>query len=376
MNFRAFIFLLIIALGNTSLAQIRGQETLQFRLIHPCDGGNASFCMPYLLAYGELDSDAPARFEAAFRKTPVKTVAFHSPGGSLRAGLEIGSRIRELGLNTVLGAPDGVSADYSEFYRSGSTYRQRTVVTRAECYSACAFALMGGVTRAINEGTHYGLHQFSGTANEDITQRTTVVLRRYLEQMGVSSKALDIASFTSANSMRILTVAEARDLRIDNSRPSLAKWTITATPTGEPLVSLEQELSDGRALGLRLRKRPEGIVLRIAQVLPEDVFLFRSKGEGVFKDSISDDHGVVKLVINGSPYLLRKLSAWQLIRINGTGTMIIDLLLDEKALLALNRVSILELDAFFANAVRDLDPSSQLGVNGLPAGLALLRNQR
>ncbi len=377
MKLRIFLGLLFAASTVTSFAQSRGQETLQFRLIQPCDGGNASFCHPYILAYGVIDAEAPARFERAFQRTPVSTIAFHSPGGNLRAGLEIGSRIRELGLNTVIGQPGYENASENwEFYRVGSSYKQRTVVSKAECYSACAFAFMGGVTRAINEGANYGLHQFSGSVNEDITQRMGVVLRRYFEMMGVSQRALDIVSTTSASSMRLLTVAEARELRIDNSKPSLSKWTVTATQSGEALVSLEQELSNGRTLGLRLRKRPEGIVLRVAQVLPEEIFLYRSKGEGIFRDSISDEHSGVKLEINGSSYATRKLSTWQFTRINGAGVMLIDLLLDERTLSALNRASNLELDASFANAVRDLNPSTQLGVTGLPSGLALLRNQR
>jgi hypothetical protein len=62
------------------------------------------------------------------------TVVFHSPGGSLMAGLFLGDEIRERGMNTLI--------------ESGST-----------CSSACAYAFMGGVVRTIEPNATYGLHR-------------------------------------------------------------------------------------------------------------------------------------------------------------------------------------------------------------------------
>jgi hypothetical protein len=380
-----FAFYSLIASAHARVPLAPNSELLQFYLVQdPCGGGNASFCGPYLLAYGLIDPDAKGRLDAALRDAsiklkaqgfgstnpPVRTIAFHSPGGSLIAGMEIGARIRELGINTVIGQPGG-GAGYWEFSRPGINAVERVLFAKAECFSACAYAFMGGVSRTIDQGAAYGLHQFRGSPNEDMAQRAVVMLRRYLEQMGVNVQALDLASNTSANSMRILSVAEARRLRIDNSAGSVGRWSITATPAGEPLVSIEQELSDGRILGVRLRKRTNGAEIRVAQLLRGDYSSYS------FNDSPSDDHGRIDLLVNGTSISTRKITGWSVSsRPAGGALFMIDVLLDSNGLAALAKAQRLELSSNFANAVRYLDPSTELGVDGLAVGIALLRNQR
>jgi hypothetical protein len=233
------LFMVFLLIGNVHAhgPLISNPKLLQFYLVQdPCGGGNATFCDPYLLAFGPIDPDAKDRLNSALREASIKlkaqgfsgtnptvrTIAFHSPGGSLMAGMEIGARIRELELNTVIGQPGG-GAGYWEFSRLGKNVVEQGLISKAECFSACAYAFMGGVTRTIDQGAAYGLHQVRGSPNKDMAQITVVMLRRYLEQMGVNFQALGLASNTSSISMRTISIAEARRLRIDNSTGSVGR---------------------------------------------------------------------------------------------------------------------------------------------------------
>jgi len=63
----------------------------------------------------------------------IKTVAFHSRGGNLAAGLKIGRMIRKLGLRTAV----------------ASTLRRgnRHSTSSGRCFSACGYAFLGGIHR-------------------------------------------------------------------------------------------------------------------------------------------------------------------------------------------------------------------------------------
>lgn len=97
---------------------------------------------------------ASARFAANFAH-PL-TVAFDSSGGNLRAGLLLGMVLRGAGLNSL------VADQYTEeLFEDGSF---ETVIfpvsTDVGCFSACAYAFMGGVSRKLEEGDRIGVHQF------------------------------------------------------------------------------------------------------------------------------------------------------------------------------------------------------------------------
>ena len=77
-------------------------------------------------------------------------IEFNSPGGSLLGGIRLGRAIRMLAMNTSIGKTVLNSAfEEHSFYHT----------EKGICFSACAYAFLGGLTRVANGG-EYGVHQF------------------------------------------------------------------------------------------------------------------------------------------------------------------------------------------------------------------------
>ncbi len=90
-----------------------------------------------VLLKGGFDPGDSINFADAVRRAgSVDEVWFDSPGGVVDEGLEIGRKIRSLGLAT----------------------RIRKAAT---CGSICTFAFLGGVIRYIDPGGRFGVHMFS-----------------------------------------------------------------------------------------------------------------------------------------------------------------------------------------------------------------------
>ncbi|NBB72019.1 MAG: hypothetical protein GVY33_17110 [Alphaproteobacteria bacterium] len=90
-----------------------------------------------LLAVGSIEADTVESLRATLRaEGRVDEVWFHSPGGDAQAGLRLGQLIRDHGLLT-------------------------RVPTGATCFSACSYAFLGGVLRAVDAGACYGVHMFT-----------------------------------------------------------------------------------------------------------------------------------------------------------------------------------------------------------------------
>lgn len=152
---------------------------------------------------------------------PVREVRFDSKGGSLEAGIEIGERIRSRRLAT-------------------------RVTAGSVCASACVYAFLGGMIRAVEEGGRVGIHMASAAFNDayvdavkgvltdsdaggvDDKVRTIILLNeqfsaiaarrqaRYLVQMGVSLRLLDPVFDTSHLEIHWLTPFELTDYNVVN----------------------------------------------------------------------------------------------------------------------------------------------------------------
>jgi uncharacterized protein YraI len=141
-------------------------------------------------------------------------VQFDSPGGSLIAGLAMGRAIRLNGATTLV--PDG-----------------------ATCASACGLAWMGGVRRAVGNGARVGFHAAyyvddQGRAIE--TGQGNALIGAYLNQLGLSEKAVLYITGAAPEEMAWLTPDEAEDLGIPMQRAGRAPTPApgrTATP-GQP----------------------------------------------------------------------------------------------------------------------------------------------
>ncbi len=159
-----------------------------------------------------------------FRKTvaPLKkaTVSLKSDGGALVAGIRIGTLIRSKRFATLV--PDG-----------------------ALCASACAVAWLGGVKRLVGKDAGVGFHAAyvmrAGTAAE--SGPGNAILGAYLNQLGLSEKAIRYVTYADPTTIHWMTIAEAAEHEITvasagappaaASRPAAAN-AVRDYPDGSP----------------------------------------------------------------------------------------------------------------------------------------------
>lgn len=162
---------------------------------------------------GAIPADAGSRLRAVVAENGVEKraadVVLNSSGGSLAGGLALGRAIRDLRFDTVL----------------------ETISDTTSCYSACAYAFLGGVSRRVGVG-QIG---FRRGAEADVggAAPTSQQLDAYLAEMGVSHDWLSVAANAGPAQARVLSHEEADELRVNfDDQNSMIRWTLAAWPTG------------------------------------------------------------------------------------------------------------------------------------------------
>ncbi len=225
-------------------------RSMTFRMVSTCDG---RVCPGFILAQGTIMSTTPKDFErfltsqANNEGLAYNQIYFDSPGGSLYGGLVLGRMIRQLELSTTIGS------DYLE--ETEMWDEQGLLPKRPMCYSACAYAFMGGKTRTVASVGKLGLHQFKSTAatDEASTQITMAVLGRYLDDMGIKRQVLDIAALTLPEKIRIINVKEADTLNINSNDVEKGEWTLRNLDDGSLFLTLSQNEYDNQYVFLLFR---------------------------------------------------------------------------------------------------------------------------
>lgn len=218
-------------------------ESMSFSVFWPCYGNNY-VCVPAILAEGDIERDTADRLriflsdseQHPHKLSPGARLCFNSSGGDLLGALQLGRLIRSLGFNTCL-APE-----YARVI-PGTFGEEETFVKNAVCASACAFAFLGGVNRAIEPNSRYGIHQFYGAAGnigDSATQITIVALAGYIEEMGSNRHLLDAASLVPSQQMYWLSLEDLRELRVDNMTMERSKWQLSALQNGAVVATIKQ----------------------------------------------------------------------------------------------------------------------------------------
>ena len=149
-------------------------------------------------------------------------VHLNSFGGSMRAGLALGRRIRELGFSTQVGAK-GVSSVSDD---------------AGICESACVMLLAGGRFRLIQPESVVGVHQFAAAdqatsqqamADAQIFSAATV---NFLRDMGVSTQVFTLMAATPVSSMQELSVSDQINLGLVNGGTEIPVWGIVSKQGG------------------------------------------------------------------------------------------------------------------------------------------------
>lgn len=172
-------------------------------------------CPKLITATGEIELDSDAAF-IRFVQTRVlpekvaSTVLMASPGGNLVGSLKLGMAMRQLGFSIMVGQVHGGG------------------FMTARCLSACAYALAGGKTRIVPQGSHVGVHRAwtkrrgqrdivdgGGSIEAQVsTEGYSPVLERYLQMMGVSRQLVALADRTPSADIRILSREELSKFRV------------------------------------------------------------------------------------------------------------------------------------------------------------------
>jgi hypothetical protein len=232
-----------------------GVEAAQIA-VKPLDNG------PTLVVIeGELDLADIDTFRTRTESLPVgrATVEFSSKGGSLLAGIRIGSLIRTKKFNTVV--PDG-----------------------AQCASACALAWLGGTRRFIGEYASVGFHTAyivkTGALSE--SGPGNAILGAYLNQLGLSEKAILYITHAAPTSMQWMSMQEAAEFGIAVAR--LPSAHAGPGPTGEAVAQFPEGSPERRAIEfvLTLLERwsgPKAELLPVLNELYTDKVLYYGKPE-------------------------------------------------------------------------------------------------
>jgi hypothetical protein len=200
----------------------------------------------WIVADGEITSETPKAFRQFLASNNFKRdfsrqaggeggveIYLNSLGGNLFGGIELGEIIREFNLGT------RVASSIDEGDRFHSEYDGPGV-----CYSACAFAFLGGIWRTAQDHT-IGVHQhFIETALADPTakkftaadysdvQMVEGLLADYVLRMGVDARFLVRASTTTPDKLYTFTFEEMRQFGITWNELDYTDWRLEAFQGG------------------------------------------------------------------------------------------------------------------------------------------------
>lgn len=345
---------------------------MTFSTRQECSGNG---CAYYVLAEGVITPDTPGQFVEFMKSVEaLPTVYFNSPGGNLLAGLKLGRIIREFGLDTYVGGKyvsfEGFDADgYDDI---------RTLVINGVCFSACSYSFMGGSSREIGKGGSLGVHQFyseGGNSDESNTQLTMTVLATYLDEMGVDRRLLDVASLTTSNKIKTISLELAQELNIDNTNPAKGEWKVDVTRSGKLFAyTIQKQARRNAVIGIFLSRQSNQFVAEIRYIVKQK---FRAKDELI--DAFYDNEQSPRLCINSQDEYCRVSFTPKIIRnwkYQNDGSFTISLLLDAKTMLRISKAQKFVFDANFPRVYADINPSDSFSNKNLQSVLAVILKQR
>ncbi len=213
----AFLLALLpLFLSPQWLMAARAESEMSFRAVRIGGPGLCGATCPAIIsATGQITRDTPNRFlqfvAENYNRNDLHAVVFlDSPGGGVLASMRFGTLLRSIGAAAVIARvyPDGAGG---------------SVMTNAQCFSACVYALIGARKRVVPDGSQIGIHRMF--ANEDTLDASgTYVLRRrlydngdlgarlksYSAGMGVSPGLITAAEQVPSDRLHILSRAEIR----------------------------------------------------------------------------------------------------------------------------------------------------------------------
>ncbi|NTF42737.1 hypothetical protein [Rhizobium rhizogenes] len=180
--FLTAISLLLLSPAPSQAAEVAGGSPMQFLLVHgdmgQCRADNS--CPDWISAEGQIMPDSPRKLQKFLkrlgdRKLPI---VVSSPGGDVRAAMEMAYAIRKLKLSVAVGRTRSRACPYAEPICSAAIAKDGSIKGEpfsagAICFSACPLFFSGGVQRVSSPFALLGVHQITTTYSEVRVQYRT-----------------------------------------------------------------------------------------------------------------------------------------------------------------------------------------------------------
>lgn len=185
-----------------------------------------------IFAVGSIDNntaDVFQHFIAAHHLPPGTVVAFHSPGGDIGEGIEMGLTIRQDNFDTTIGQPTAIS---------DSLLAKLLMYSPGVCASSCSIAFLGGVSRAVPAGSLYGVHDTylektkDGEDLLDLGQKIAGDITLYLNQMGVDPRLLTVLSRFNSSKGEVFFMPSAMMAQLNVTTTAATVWALRDTQWG------------------------------------------------------------------------------------------------------------------------------------------------
>ncbi|MPZ38999.1 MAG: hypothetical protein GEU95_13225 [Rhizobiales bacterium] len=208
---------------------------------------------------GEFETSDIDTFRTKVASLPAAraSVALRSDGGSLVAGIRIGSLIREKKFTTIV--PDGAS-----------------------CASACALAWLGGHRRLVGLDSSVGFHSAYVVKSQGPTESGygNAILGAYLNQLGLSEKAILYVTKAGPTSMQWMSLDGAAEhgIAVAQVSPHPAARDANAAAIVDHLgTSPEQRARDVVRLLVERSSGPRDEVLPFLEGLYAETVVYHGK---------------------------------------------------------------------------------------------------
>ena len=176
-------------------------------------------CNEWISAVGVFDDNTAQRFRDFLGKLNGRNlpIFFHSPGGSVKAAIEVGSLLRERRMSAGVGHADTKCRVFDKraachnLIQAGRSIAAKLSTNNAQCHSACVYAFAGASFRLVAADAMLGVH--SGRLHKKAPTKITPaflqeIARRYYLEMGVDPALADIEAKTPHQRIYILNRSE------------------------------------------------------------------------------------------------------------------------------------------------------------------------
>jgi len=275
----ATIFIALVpALGGAGTAHAQAPKPMTFEL--EGNGGNCNGCS-WIAAKGEITNETAAQFET-FIRTKLDGGCFHvrmhSPGGSLVGGIRLGEMFRKHGCSVSVGdsVPVLDGGKVTPWFEDKPGF----------CYSSCAYALLGGKKRSVDDASRYGVHQhYIGGKRSDVMLREQAeadsmaiqvlsgLLVDYVMRMGADARLITLAALQSdRGNIPTMNRKLLEELRVvTDVAPPAAPWTLeTADRESLVLRLMQPQEDDDTEMALTYCRRSQPDIFYLDISIPVD----------------------------------------------------------------------------------------------------------